>query len=67
MTERELAVLCTLYEVHAPVTLDDVRAIYQDLRSKVPETFALDVVNRGHEILVTVGHPMRCRRSIPIG
>lgn len=56
MTRRELADACAMYTPTAPVTVDDCREIYADLKPQIPAGLALDVVLINERtIRVTVG------------
>lgn len=47
MTEPEFTKLVEAYELHAPVTVDDCRDIYKDLKPRLPAGSTLDVQMRG--------------------
>jgi hypothetical protein len=42
-----LGVLLESYELHAPVTLDDVHAIYEDVRGRLTPGFTCTATHRG--------------------
>lgn len=47
MTGVEFRAALAEFELHAPVTPEDLRAIYVDLKPRIPVGLTLDVVIRG--------------------